>query len=297
MDLTVVVLNYNTKELLLSCLRSIFDKSWKRDIKVMVVDNASSDGSCEAVRKTFPKIEVVQSDKNLGFAGGNNLGLKRVRSKYCLLLNSDTEVLDGSLDNLIDFMERMGFGIGSCKLLNKNKSLQPNAGDLPLGLPLFFWIAGWDDVLPFIKKLLPSFHRQFSDYYSEERKVGWVSGAAMVIRIDVTKKIGLLDETIFMYGEDVEYCLRAKQAGFQTGWTDRAKIIHLGGRSWKEPSLNQWIGEFRGLLYIYRKYFGAWASLSLKVVIYTFTITRALAFLVTGKPNVSRTYAKLLFNI
>lgn len=296
-DLTVLILNYNTQKLLKDCLQSIFSKKWQYNIKVVVVDNASSDESLEMIKKYFPQVTIIISKSNLGFTGGNNLGLKQLESKYCLLLNSDTKVLDGSLDNLIEFMERTDYGISSCKLLNEDQSLQANGGDLPLGWPLFFWIAGWDDLMPFIKKSLPSFHRQFDDFYRGERDIGWVSGAAMMIKKEVIEKIGYLDEAIFMYGEDVEYCLRAKKAGFKVGWTDCAQIVHLGGRSWVNPALNQWRGEFKGLLYIYQKYFGSLMSFFLRILIYTFIMLRAVAFLIIGKPKVSKTYAKIIFNI
>ncbi len=118
MDLTVIILNFNTKELLNDCLKSIVDKKWKHNIKVLVVDNNSSDESINMVRKKFPLVQILESDKNLGFAGGNNLGLKEIKSKYALLLNSDTKVLDNSLDNLIDFMDRSDYGIVSCKLID-----------------------------------------------------------------------------------------------------------------------------------------------------------------------------------
>lgn len=297
MDLTVIILSFNTKELLKKCLQSTFEKKWKYKIQIMVVDNDSSDGSPEMVKKDFSEAELIKASKNLGFAGGNNLGLKKAKSRYCLLLNSDTIVQDNSLDQLIDFMDNGGYGIGSCKLLNEDKSLQPNSGELPLGLPLFVWLAGLDDVMPRIKSLLPSFHRQFAQFYKGTREVGWVSGSVMVIKKDVMDKVGFLDDAIFMYGEDVEYCLRAKRAGFKVGWTDQAQVIHLGGRSWQNPSLNQWTGEFRGLLYIYRKYFGNIACWSLRVFIYMFTMVRILAFALMGKYQASKTYAKIIFSL
>lgn len=295
-DLTVIILSFNTKDMLKSCLESIFSKQWRYNVEVVVVDNASSDGSFAMVKNCFPQVKLIQSEKNLGFAGGNNLGLRKEKSKYYLLLNSDTVILDNTLDNLVEFMERTVYDIGSCKLLNKDRSLQPNGGDLPVGGSLFFWIAGWDDLIPIIGKCLPSFHRKFTDFYRGERDIGWVSGSAMIIGEVVIKKIGFLDDKIFMYGEDVEYCLRAKRAGFRIGWTERAQIVHFGGGSSKNPALSQWVGEFRGLVYIYRKYFGRAESVLLRILIYTFTIIRAIAFLVIGKPHISRTYAKVIFN-
>lgn len=297
MSLTIIIVSFNTKQLLKSCLQSIFQKKWKNEIKVVVVDNASIDGSDEMVEKDFPRVNLIRSKINTGFAGGNNLGLKAISANLYLLLNSDTKVLDDSLDNLVDFMASSDFGIGSCKLLNKDRSLQPNAGSLPFGWPLFFWLAGWDDIVPVIGSKLPSFHQKYSQFYQGDHEVGWVSGSAMVIKKEVVDKIGLLDQSIFMYGEDAEYCFRAKRAGFKVGWTNQAQIIHLGGGSSHDPSYKQWVGEFRGLLYIYGKYFGFLSQVFLRLLIYLFVLIRMAVFLIIGKVKVSTTYAKVLFNL
>lgn len=295
--LSIIIINYNTGNLTLGCLRSIFEKNWETKFDVWVIDNGSSDNSIEKIKKEFPRIKTVLSDKNLGFAGGNNLVLKQVDSDYCLLLNSDTEVYDGALDELVEFAERENCGITSCKLVNSDGSFQPNGGDLPFGLSLFVWLSGIDDILFFLKRKLPSYHRQFMDYFKDGKGVGWVSGSVMLIKKEVTDKIGFLDDAIFMYGEDTEYCLRAKRAGFTVGWTDKAIVKHLGGASSKEPTLKQWTGEFKGLLYIYLKYYGFLAAAALKIFIYLFIFVRMAAFFVVGRPQVSRVYAKVLVSI
>ena len=296
MDLTVLILNFNTKDLLNSCLQSIFDKKWQHRIEVMIVDNGSSDGSAALVKKNFPQVNFVESGENLGFTGGNNLGLKEVKSKYALLLNSDTKILDGSLDKLIDFMDKTDYDIASCKLMDGEGNFQPNAGQLPAFLPIFAWLSGADDLLG---DIVSNFSYQARDlnYYNKDREVGWVSGSVMIIRSKVWQTIGYLDENIFMYGEDVEYCLRAQKHGFKVGWTKDAQIIHLGGKSSSQPKYSQWRGEFRGLLYIYKKYYGFLASLGLRILIYLFVTLRIVAFLALGKTAVSKTYAKIIFSI
>lgn len=296
MDLTVIILNYNTKDLLMSCLDSIVQKKWQHSIKVMVVDNCSVDDSVITVRKHFSQVSVIESNQNLGFTRGNNLGLKEVKSKYALLLNSDTEVLEGSLDKLIDFMDKTDYGIASCRLVDGEGNFQPNSGQLPTFFPMFTWLSGLDDIL---NKMLSvsSYQARDNRYYLKDREVGWVSGSAMIIRSEVWHKIGYLDEKIFMYGEDVEYCLRAKREGFKVGWTNGTQIIHLGGKSSSQPQYNQWRGEFKGLLYIYKKYYGLLAALGLKVLIYLFVILRAGAFFILGKTPVSKTYVKIIFSL
>lgn len=297
MKTTIVILNFNTKDLLKKCIESIANQKWKYNFEIWVVDNDSDDGSVDIIKKSFPMVKILETGKNLGFAGGNNVALTKIKTKYCILLNSDTEVLPDSLDNLVDFMERSpSFGITSCKLVNKDGSLQANTGDLPFGLPLVTWISGLDDVF-FIGDMLPSFHKKSKDYYNGEKEVGWVSGSAMMIKTEVIDKIGLLDDNLFMYAEDTDFCVRARESGFKVGWTDKAVIKHLGGGSSQEPTYRQWLGEFHGLLYLYKKYYGFFASIMLRLLFYIFIAARVLAYRLIGKKEVSEIYVKVLFNL
>lgn len=295
-DLAIIIVNYNTKDLLRRCQKSVLNKKWKHSIEIWVVDNASTDGSPEMIEKEFSKIKLIKSGKNLGFSGGNNLALEKAKAEYYLLLNSDTEVSEGSLDALIDSMKSNAYDAASCKLVNPDGSLQPNAGDLPFGVPLFTWLFGLDDI-PLIKNYLPSFHRTTTNYYRGEKKVGWVSGSAIAFRKDVMNKTGLLDDNIFMYGEDVDYCIRMTKKGFKVGWTDKASIMHIGGGSSNDPHLRQWTGEFNGLLYLYKKYYGSFAALILQGLIYTAIVFRIFAFSVIGKYEHVKTYRKILLGL
>lgn len=292
----IIIVNYNTKDLLKNCLKSIVSKQWDYRFEIAVVDNGSVDGSIEMVKKEYPQVKLIEVGKNLGFSGGNNVALAKQGAKYYCLLNSDTEVLPNSLDSLVDFMNQTKFSIVSCKLLNKDKTLQPNFGDLPFGFSLLSWITGLDDI-PYLNNILPSFHKNSANDYQGEKEVGWVSGSVMMINEEVLQKVGLFDDKLFMYGEDVEYCLRAKKAGFKIGWTDQAEIIHLGGGSSKDPAFRQWSGEFKGLIYIYQKNFGLFWALILKVVFYFFILVRMISFSLIGRVEVSKTYGKILFNI
>lgn len=296
MNIAVIIVSFNTKEVLKNCLRSIFKKKWTNNLRVIVVDNASSDGSAQMVGEEFPEVKLILNKTNSGFAAGNNLGIKAVKADYYLLLNSDTLVSEGSMDKLVAFASSGQFAIASCQLAFADGSFQSNAGQLPTPFPVLAWLTGFDDILKkFVK--FSSYQARDRKYYQQDREVGWVSGSVMLISKEAINKIGLLDEDIFMYGEDVEYCLRAKKAGLKVGWTKQAEITHLGGGSSDSPRYNQWRGEFRGLLYIYQKYYGDVARYILKVFIYIFILVRSLAFLVLGKFNYSRTYAKILFNI
>ncbi len=295
-ELAIVIVNYKTKELILKCLKSIYASQPIIKFEIWVVDNNSSDNSEPVIKENFSQVNLIVSEKNLGFSGGNNLALRQAKAKYYLLLNSDTEITNHALDKLYKFAETSDFGIVSCKLLNPDGSFQPNGGGLPTIPPLFFWLSGLDDILTkFIK--ISSYQSRDKKYYVNNKQVGWVSGSVMLIKDEVIRKVGFLDDKIFMYGEDVEYCFRANNAGYKVGWTDSAEIIHLGGGSYKIPKYNQWIGEFKGLIYIYNKFFGFYMALLVRILFYIFILARIIGFLIFGKISYSRTYAKILINL
>lgn len=296
-DINIVILTFNTKDTTLNCLRSIFQNKSRVRYKVYVVDNGSEDGTHEAIKTKYPEVDLIQNQSNLGFANGNNLALKRIYKNafYTLLLNSDTVIKPGSLESLFNFAEKNDFGIITCKLLNPDLTFQPNAGDLPRPIPMFLWLSQMDGVLRFLNP--PSFHQNKSWYYKNGNEVGWVSGAVMMVKRDVFNKIGFLDDRIFMYGEDADYCWRASKKGIRIGWTDEAEIIHLGGASSKSPKFSQWRGEFMGLLFLYEKYYGSVAKFFLKLLIYFFNFLRIFAFLIAKKPDYARTYAKIITSI
>ncbi|OGE32006.1 hypothetical protein A2631_02715 [Candidatus Daviesbacteria bacterium RIFCSPHIGHO2_01_FULL_44_29] len=293
-DLAVIIVNFNTKALLLKALASVYQQKVSFDLKVIVVDNASSDDSVKATKKEFPQVELIESPRNVGFAAGNNLALAKVKAGHFLLLNSDTIVLPDCLELLMTVAKTDQYALLSCKLLNEDHSLQPNAGFLPTPGPLFLWLSGIDDLLGLLGISSASYHLQKPAFYRGTHEVGWVAGTALLISSEVLSKIGALDGSIFMYAEDVEYCWRAREAGFKVGFTDQAQIIHLGGGSSPAPKLNQWKGEFKGLLYLYSKFYGKLAGDILRVLMYIFIALRMIVFFLLGKKEFSKTYAQVI---
>ncbi|RJQ27332.1 glycosyltransferase family 2 protein [Candidatus Parcubacteria bacterium] len=296
-DLSVVIVNYNTKTLTLNCLKSITESKIVCSNEIWLVDNGSSDRSVKAVKLLFPNVKVIESKKNLGFAGGNNLAIRKSKGRYLLLLNSDTEITSGSLDKLVKFMDGSDFVICSCLTKDGDGLLQPNSGDLPSLAAVFVWLAGLDDILKGLRKYLPSFHRNEKEYYLGNKEVGWVSGSVMMIKRQLVAEIGLLDDSIFMYGEDVEYCLRASKAGYKIGWTDEVEVKHFGGGSSEDPKYKQWVGEFKGLQYLYKKYYGLIPVLLFKLLVYIFIFIRIIVFLLTHKFKIAKIYGKVITSI
>lgn len=290
-DLTISIINFKTKELTAKCLDSILKKDWQTKFEIYVVDNASDDGSVEFLKKNYPKVKFITSKKNLGFAGGHNLVLKQVDTKYTLLLNSDTEISDGVLDKMVEYMDNsLDVGVSSCKILNLNGSLQPNAGDLPFGSSLINWLFNLESFG--IKS--PSFHRNEKEYYLNIHEVGWVSGNFMLIRKEVFEKIGFLNEKFFMYMEDAEFCMRVRRAGFKIFINPLTSIKHLSGGSLEDPQYRQWLGESKGLLILYREVFGKIAEISIRLLIYATTLLRIIVFALMGKGGTAVSYAKVI---
>lgn len=296
-DLSIVIVSYNTSEKTLKCLKSIFSKKWKVKFSVLLIDNGSTDDTLSQVKKKFSDVQIIENTQNLGFAKANNIGLKRSTARYYLLLNSDCEVFEKSLDNLFEFAKETNFAISTCKLVYYDGTFQHNGGHLPLPLPMFFWLSGIDDIFNKLNINLLSYHMSRERQYYNGRELGWIGGAVMLIRKDVFENVGYLDEKIFMYGEDVDFCWRARVAGYKIGWTDEAMIMHVGGGSSEYPRYVQWKGEMKGLLYLYRKYHGIMGEISLRILMYIFILLRAFAFLLIGKFNYAKTYAKIITSI
>lgn len=295
LDLAIIIVSYNTKDLTLKCINSIYKNKPKNKFEILLVDNNSTDDTVFETEKLFPEVNIIKSRNNLGFAGGNNLALKRISAKNYLLLNSDTEVATEAINRLLEFANNNNFAVSSCRLIDKKRSFQPNAGELPNFATVIIWLSGLDDIFRTFLRL-PSYQERNNNYYEKDRQVGWVGGTAMMIKGELFKKIGYLDDKIFMYGEDVEFCLRAKRYGYKTGWTSAGEIMHLGGGSLKEPHFSQWRGEFKSLIYIFDKYYGFLASLILRMLIYFFVFLRIICFSILGKINFSKTYAKILIS-
>lgn len=293
--LSIIVVSYNTREYLKECLDSIYrTKSVSASViecEIIVVDNASEDGSAQMVKKNFPAVDLIVNEQNLGFAAANNQGIKRAKGRYILLLNPDTVVLDDALEKMTDFMDaHPELGISSCQLLNEDKSVQPTGGYFPDLLRVFAWMFFLDD-LPLISGFFPSYHPHPS-FYQRERQLDWVTGAFLFIRKKVVKRIGLLDEDFFMYVEEVDYCFRAKQAGFKVFFWPQVEVIHLGRKSLKSAA-GAFVKEYQGLKLFYQKHFPQYQLVLLALFLKIGAILRFTIFgIILGKEEARKAYAQ-----
>lgn len=227
---SVVIVNWNTRDLILQCVASIKRAEPKLPLQIVVVDNGSADGSADAIAAEHPDVTLVRSLENLGFARGNNLGFRHAEGEYIVLLNSDTIVLDGAISRLVEYLdEHADVGVVGGQQLDGDGNFCPSGNWFPslwtdlsivVGLHKHRW---W-----FLEHKLPLARLWFQ---TETGDVDWVGGSFVAVRRRVLDEVSVLPEEFFMYGEDVEWCWRIKHAGWRIAYVHGAPIIHLENRS------------------------------------------------------------------
>jgi GT2 family glycosyltransferase len=228
-DLSIVIVNWNTKDLLLQCIQTIKQTTLERSVEIIVVDNASVDGSAEAIRG-LPKVTVLCNEKNLGFAAANNRGIRVSNGKYVCLVNSDVEVLELCLDRMCMYMdEHPEVGLLGPKVLNKDLTLQRSCAELPSVRNTMTQALMLDRIFPKARWFRNRFLSDFG--YDTEQDVEVLSGCFMMARREGLEEIGLLDEKFFIYKEDVDWCKRFADGGWGVRFYPAAKAIHYGGAS------------------------------------------------------------------
>lgn len=264
-DLTIAIVSYRDLAELRACLRSLAAHPPSRPFEVWVVDNEPGSGTAAVMAHEFPWVRTVSNERNAGFSRANNQVLRATASRYALLLNSDTEVLPGSLDTLCEFLDaHPRAGVVGPQLLNSDGSLQPSgnrlrtrAEELWWALPVYRWLG---------RSLSDRFRQRQRDY-SLEAEVDEISGAAMLLRRETLEEVGLLDEELFFSYEDVELCVRARAAGWRVWYCPRSRVIHHWGRSTSRAG-----GEIRqralaSQLRFYEKVYGRWFTRLMKFLI------------------------------
>ncbi|MEZ7945205.1 MAG: glycosyltransferase family 2 protein [Flavobacteriaceae bacterium] len=244
MDVSIIIVNYNTKDLILNCLQSIFDFTLGINFEVIVVDNASQDGSCNSIQDKFPQVNLISSKENLGFGRANNLGAKEASGTFLFLLNSDTLLFENSIKILKDFLENsneQNIGIVGCKLVDSNKNPDISYGNFPTIYQEIFEY-GLSKIFKkyFKNKLSPA----VIDGGSLIKKVDYVMGADMFMKKEVFEAVGGFDEDFFLYYEETEICFRLNSLGYKIIWNPNTSIIHyIGASGKKQDGINYWILE------------------------------------------------------
>jgi GT2 family glycosyltransferase len=229
-DLSIIIVSYNASDYLRRCLKAVEEAAKGLSVEVFVVDNLSSDNSCQMVENEFPQVGLLHSQSNLGFAAANNLAIKQAKGRYILLLNSDAFVAQDGLRKSIELMDATPkAGAAGARLLFEDGSFQVSARLFPTILTDFFSLAGLAAHFP-KSRLFGGMDRSWDDPMHPAR-VGWVTGAYMLLRASVLEKIGLLDEEFYFYYEDIDLCSRIHDAGYEVWYWPQIEVVHVGGGS------------------------------------------------------------------
>jgi GT2 family glycosyltransferase len=280
-ELSVIVVSWNTRGLLAKCLASIAPtlkphlpeleshlptsnsehptsntdlrtshvEPRSSDLELLVVDNASSDGSSEMVRAQFPSVWLIENQENVGFAAANNQAIRRAHGRYVVLLNSDAELRRGALEALVAFMEvHPRAGAAGARLLNADGSLQPSCHPLPTPEREFWRLLFLEPVWPRATYPMGRWDT------TAPRRVEAIKGACLILRRAALDRVGLLDEDYFMYTEEVDLCYRLAQAGWELWWVPQAMVTHYEGQSTRQAAERMFVQLYRSKVHFFRKF-------------------------------------------
>ena len=230
LDVSIIIVNWNTKQLLHNCIESIYEQAGDVDYEIIVVDNGSTDGSAEMVKNEFPEAILLENSRNRGFAAANNQAIAIASGKYVFLLNSDTIILEGAIEKLKFFADSYPeVAVVGPRVLNPDGTHQLSCFMFPSILNMLLSVT-------YLYKVFPH-----SRFFGRERMTWWdrsitrevevVSGCAMFVRREAFEQVGVMDATFFMYAEETDWCYRFKKSGWKVVFAPLAEITHFGGQS------------------------------------------------------------------
>ncbi len=260
-DLSVIIVNWNVRLLLERCLASVMESAQRGGLEceVVVVDNASTDDSCEMVQRLFPAVELISSEVNLGFARANNLGATRASGRHLLFLNPDTEVVVDALLVMVAYMDQHpDVGLLGPKLLFPGGGVQASRRRFPSLAAAFLESTVVQQWFPQNRALDRYYVRDRSD--DVEQDVDWVVGACMLVRRQAWEQVGQLDERFFMYSEELDWCRRLKSAGWRVVYLPSATVVHHEGQSSAQVVPARHIYFQSSKVLYFRKHHGAWVG-------------------------------------
>lgn len=277
MDLSIIIVSWNVKNLLKKCLESIYRETKNIKYEVFVVDNASKDETVEMVQNEFPQVHLIANQNNLGFAKANNQAIQQAKGDFILLLNPDTEIIENALDKMVSFMKsHPEAGVAGCQILNPDRTIQPSVRRFPTLASHIIILLKLHNFFSRAKSIRNYYIMDFS--YQAMKEVDQVMGACLMTKREVIDKVGLLDDKFFIWYEEVDFCQRVKKAGWKVLFSPEAKIIHEKGKSFdqylpveKQAMLN------KSILYYFHKHrpFGEYF-----ILILFYPVSLFLAFLV-----------------
>lgn len=273
MDVSIVIVNWNTGQITCDCLRSVYEQTTGVSFEAIVIDNASSDNSVAIFKEKFPQVILIENDDNRGFAAANNQGMAIAKGRFILLLNSDTVVLENAIEKTVEFAySRSDAAVIGCKVLNSDKSLQPTCFMFPSILNMLLSAT-------YLYKILPKnrfFGREHMTWWgrNNERQVDVVTGCFMLVQREAIEQIGMMDERFFVYAEETDWCYRFKEAGWKVIFTPCAQIIHLGGESSKKVATEMGLQLRGSILQFIHKHRPRWEYASACLLVWLFCAVR-----------------------
>jgi len=232
MDVSIVIVAWNVRELLYDCMKSVYEQTNGISFEVIYVDNGSKDGSVEMVKKEFPDVRIIENERNEGFIRANNQAIEVAQGRYVLLLNSDTVVLDNAIEKTVTFADaHPEAAVIGCRVLNPDMTLQRSCFMYPSILNMFLAATYLYKIFP-KNRFLGREDMTWWDY-DDAREVETICGCFSLVRSEAISQVGLMDERYFMYADDPDWCYRFKKSGWKIMFTSGARIIHLGGQNAK----------------------------------------------------------------
>jgi GT2 family glycosyltransferase len=282
-DLSIIYVNWNSLDYLRESIASVFQHTHDHSFEIVVVDNASPEGGLDSLQQFFPSIIILHSDKNLGFAGANNLGYRHSVGEFVLFLNPDTKLVTPSIDLLLARHNSLpDAGILGCKLLNADLSVQLSSIQtyptiLNQAMDAEYLRLRWPECP--LWKIAPLFSKN-----AILVKVDIIPGACMLLRRTVFEKVGLFSEEYFMYAEDLDLNYKVRAAGFTNYYVGETAIIHYGGRSSSRQSVSQWatIMKYRATVKLFRKMRGNAYASGYQIAIGAVAVARVMLLLLAA---------------
>jgi len=274
MELSIVIVSWNTREMLRNCLRSVFATLNGLNAEVLVIDNDSADGSAQMVANEYPSVLLVPNDQNLGFAAGTNQGLRLARGRYLLLLNPDAVVHEDVLHRSVTYMDKHpDVGMMGCKVLNEDGSTQMTCSRYPSMTNLVLQTLAANRIrgIAWLRRY------QMLDWdRNDEREVEIVSGCYLLVRRETLSDIGLLDDTFFLYGEETDWCRRCAEAGWKLVFAPVGDITHFGSGSSRQLSFRRDLMLSEGTIRLHRKHGGLPAGATVWLLLLGFNCSRSI---------------------
>ena len=273
-EIAVIIVNWNTRDLLAQCLRAVFASAPPPAAEVWVVDNGSSDGSPEMIAAHFPTVLLIQNAANTGYSRANNQVLRQIKARYALLLNPDAILLPGTLNDLWTWMEtHPTAGAVGPTLINPDSSFQAACNDFPRLLTQWLALAGLAHRL-----LGPYFPSHGPAPVHQAVRTDWVGGACMLVRAETIQAVGLLDETFFIYAEEIDWCFRMWQAGWPVYCLPTVQCVHWRGQSSRQALMQTPARLAQASYRFFRKHYGQPQTALLQAGMVIFGLAKALAY-------------------